>query len=191
MKSSLSITLFSMLFTIFTTTVVSAQEHISQNGNFTVEPSRPQVPGHYQYTHSWSYAVGTDSIYCSEEGTMDFFPNGTALDHATQHYLLVRQDKSRVTWDFDYYSPSYWRLEGEDFYFSGDSVTFKMECISQPGEEADASWYYSYAKGIADNVRRSINYETRFHLAELTGHRIVWSYTYKDGHTDTWEFYKH
>lgn len=163
----------------------AAQQCVSPNEDPTLNYC-PQVPGHYKYTHSWSYAVGSDSLFCSEKGTMDFNADGTALDHARQRYLLVRQDGSRVTWDFDYYSPSYWYLEDEDFYFSGDSTTFKMECVSKPSNNEDADWYYNYARQCADNVHLYIHRETKFNLAELSRHRLVWSYTYPDGHTDTW-----
>lgn len=176
--------LLCLLLAMFGTTAAVGQIPVGQKG----DSLQQQVPGHYLYRHSWSYAVGADSIYCFEEGTMDFFAKGSALDHALQHYLLVRQDGSRVAWDFDYYSPSYWRLDGDDFFFSGDSATFKMECLSKPEKEDDASWYYNYAQETAANVHRYINHETKFHLSELTEHRLVWSYTYPDGHTDTWLF---
>ena len=35
-----------------------------------------------------------------------------------------------------------------------------------------------------------IDYEYRFHIDTLTAERLQWSFTYRDGHSDTWEFYR-
>ena len=36
----------------------------------------------------------------------------------------------------------------------------------------------------------SIDYEYKFRLDTLTTDLLQWSFTYRDGHSDTWEFYK-
>jgi hypothetical protein len=36
----------------------------------------------------------------------------------------------------------------------------------------------------------SIDYEYKFHLDALTEKKLQWSFTYRDGHRDTWEFYR-
>ena len=46
------------------------------------------------------------------------------------------------------------------------------------------------ARRIILNVGKGIARETKFHLDKLTPQELVWSYTYSDGHTDTWEFYR-
>lgn len=144
----------------------------------------------YTYQHSWNYAVGQDSMFCSEDGTMDFFENGTALDHALQRYELHRVDGSRVVWYFDYYSPSFWRLDGDNFYFRGEEQTFSMTLLSDTNAAKGLApaEYKEYAQRIIANVSRSIGHETCFKVADLSDCRLVWSYTYSDGHTDTWEF---
>ena len=44
------------------------------------------------------------------------------------------------------------------------------------------------AQRIVDVVGGSIDYEYRFHLDTLTDERLQWSFTYRDGHSDTWVF---
>lgn len=150
-----------------------------------------EIAGSYVYSHAWCYAVGEDSLFCSEVGTMDFEADGSALDHAFQTYLLKRKDGGKVVWTFDYYSPSFWRRQGDDFFFKGDSVSFSMQLMSNIMESdanVDVDWYHGYAEEIIKGVSRSIANETKFHIAELSACRFVWSYTYRDGHTDYWEF---
>ena len=155
-----------------------------------------EVPGYYDYTHSWKYAMGDDSIFCTEKGTMEFWADGTALDHAQQQRVLVRPDGTWVSWDFDYYSPSLWKVDGNDFYFSGDSLTFKMTLLSPDFAERNRQsmvtpeWYREYAQKIITSVHRSIGHNTKFNLDALTDCLLRWTYTYRDGHTDSWEFYR-
>ena len=46
------------------------------------------------------------------------------------------------------------------------------------------------AQKIINNVSGGISRETKFHLAELTQEKLMWNYTYSNGNTDTWTFYR-
>lgn len=78
-----------------------------------------KVPGHYTYEHAFEYNLDGAHLDVHETGTMDFYPDGTALDSARQVYTATMEDGCQVTFVFNYVSPSHWRLEGEDFYFAG------------------------------------------------------------------------
>jgi len=146
------------------------------NGNAKVE-------GHYTYEHAFNYDLKGAHLDVHETGTMDFYPGGTALDSARQVYTATLQDSSIVTWVFNYVSPSKWRLEGEDFYFSGIKESFRMEVVEGDKEN-------ELAQEIIKVVSGSIDYEYKFHLDTLTDQKLQWSFTYRDGHSDTWEFYR-
>lgn len=149
-----------------------------------------QVEGHYTYQHGWNYDVEEGHIDVQETGTMDFYPDGTALDSARQVYKVLLNDGGTVMWVFNYVSPSKWRLEGEDFYFSGDKKTFRMEFLDTALDGCDESQTTELGERILRQVRGSIDYEYKFHLDELTDKELIWSYTYPDGHNDTWEFHR-
>lgn len=87
-----------------------------------------------------------------------------------------------------YISPSRWRVEGDDFYFSGYEASFRMELLEAKGDGCGEE--RELAERIVKKVSGSIGRETKFNMAKLTKDELVWSYTYKDGHTDTWEFYR-
>ena len=145
--------------------------------------SSAQVPGHYTYEHAFNYDLNGAHLDVYETGTMDFHPDGTALDSARQVYLATLQNGKTVTWVFNYVSPSKWRLEGEDFYFAGIKENFRMEVVDG---EPDAE----LAQEIIKVVSGSIDYEYKFHLDTLTEKKLQWSFIYRDGHSDTWEFYR-
>ena len=146
----------------------------------------PRVEGNYVYEHGWNYDIKEGHIDVHETGTMDFFPDGTAIDSARQVYTVDLNSGGTVKWVFNYVSPSRWRVDGEDFYFSGDEASFRMELIESVADGcADQN---ELASRIIQSVRGGIGRETKFHLALLTRDELVWSYTYPDGHTDTWEF---
>ena len=115
------------------------------NGNAKVE-------GHYTYEHAFNYDLKGAHLDVHETGTMDFYPGGTALDSARQVYIATLQDSSIVTWVFNYVSPSKWRLEGEDFYFSGIKESFRMEVVEGDKEN-------ELAQEIIKVVSGSIDYE--------------------------------
>jgi hypothetical protein len=81
-------------------------------------------------------------------------------------------------------------VEGEDFYFAGEEKTFRMEFLETTLEGCDESQTTELGERILRSVRGSIGRETKFHLDELTDKELIWSYTYPDGHSDTWEFYR-
>ena len=149
-----------------------------------------KIPGHYTYQHGWSYDLKEGHIDVHETGTMDFNKDGTALDSARQVYVMTPADGGKVTWVFNYISPSRWRVEGDDFYFAGSYEGFRMELVETTLEDCDQGWADRQAHRIMKNVGSNIARETKFHIANLTAHEFVWSYTYNDGHTDTWEFYR-
>jgi hypothetical protein len=149
-----------------------------------------QVEGHYTYQHGWNYDVEEGHIDVHETGTMDFFADGSALDSARQVYKVSLNDGGTVMWVFNYVSPSKWHVEGEDFFFSGEEKTFRMEFLDTTHDGCDESQTTELAERILKGVRGSIGRETKFHLDELTPSELVWSYTYSDGHTDKWEFFR-
>ena len=149
-----------------------------------------RVVGHYTYEHGWSYSIKEGRITAYETGTMDFYPDGTALDSAQQFYVV--NVGGQVQYLFNYVSPSRWRVEGEDFYFAGIEESFRMEVV-----EMNAGVYFfepdratELANTIIGNVRGGIAREVKFHLDKLTESELIWSYTYPDGHTNTWEFHR-
>lgn len=89
----------------------------------------PHVPGHYIYAHSFHYDLHGNHLEVYETGTMDFQANGTAIDSARQVYVATLKDGGTATYVFNYVSPSRWRLNKKDFYFSGNKETFRMEVI--------------------------------------------------------------
>ena len=142
-----------------------------------------QVKGHYTYEHAFDYDLNGAHLDVHETGTMEFHLDGTALDSARQVYTATFQDGSTATWVFNYVSPSKWRLEGEDFYFAGVKESFRMEVVDGEPEA-------ELAQEIIKVVSGSIDYEYKFHLDTLTEKKLQWSFTYRDGHRDTWEFYR-
>ncbi len=146
------------------------------------------VEGNYIYEHGWNYDINEGHIDVHETGTMDFFHDGTALDSARQVYTVTLKDGGKVEWVFNYISPSRWRVEGEDFYFAGEEDCFRMELLETVTEDCEDQPELAYR--IIKSVSGGIGRETKFHLAELSRKELIWSYTYPDGHTDTWEFHR-
>lgn len=149
-----------------------------------------QVEGHYIYQHGWSYDIAEGHIDVHETGTMDFYHDGTALDSARQNYSITLKDGGSMLLVFNYISPSRWRAECEDFYFAGIAESFRMTLIDVITVRCDNTLTTDLARRIIFNVSKGIARETKFHLDKLTPLELIWSYTYNDGHTDTWEFYR-
>lgn len=150
----------------------------------------PKVEGHYDYAHSFSYDLRGNHFDVYETGTMDFDQDGSALDSARQVYVASLKDGGTATIVFDYYSPSRWRLDGPDFYFSGIKERFRMKVAEMKTKGCDSTVAAELAQEIIKVVGGSIDYEYKFHLDTLTAHKLQWSFTYRDGHSDTWEFYR-
>ena len=142
----------------------------------------PKIAGNYTYEHSFNYDMEGNHFDVHETGTMDFYPDGTALDSARQVYDVTLQDGDTLTWVYNYISPSRWRLEGDTLHFAGTQEGFRMEVTEGTPTEL--------AQRIADLYRGGIDYEYHFHLDTLTADRLQWSFTYRDGHSDTWAFIK-
>lgn len=151
---------------------------------------RPKVEGHYTYQHGWNYDIKEGNIDVHETGTMDFYDNGCALDSARQVYKVRFNDGGEATWIFNYVSPSKWHVENEDFYFSGVEESFRMELMENITVNCDKEKSAALAQKIINNVSRGISRETKFHLAELSKEKLMWNYTYSNGNTDTWTFYR-
>lgn len=150
----------------------------------------PKVEGHYVYQHGWNYDIKEGNIDVHETGTMDFYDNGCALDSARQVYKVRFNEGGEATWIFNYVSPSKWHVENEDFYFSGVEESFRMELMENITVNCDKEKSAALAQKIIINVSRGISRETKFHLAELSKEKLMWNFTYSNGNTDTWTFYR-
>ena len=148
-----------------------------------VERYNVRVEGHYTYEHAFNYDLEGIHLDVNETGTMDFYPDGTALDSARQVYTATMKDGRRVTWVYNYISPSRWHLEGNDLYFAGVKEGFRMEVVGDNKEP-------ELAQKIAGIYSGSIDYEYKFHIDTLTSNLLQWSFIYRDGHSDTWKFYR-
>ncbi|MBQ1408385.1 MAG: hypothetical protein IIY87_01355 [Bacteroidales bacterium] len=142
----------------------------------------PQVEGHYTYEHVFDYDMDGNHFDVSEVGTMDFYANGTALDSARQVYHATLADGDTTTWVYKYISPSRWHLNGDTLFFAGIKEDFRMEVVD--GEATELT------QKISDTYSRSIDYEYNFHIDTLTTEKLQWSFTYRDGHSDTWTFFR-
>lgn len=157
-----------------------------------------QAVGHYTYSHGWAYNVQEGKIQVSETGTMDFYPDGSVTDSALQHYVLLRPDGSKINIDFDYLSPSYWQQEGNVMKFWGDSSRFFMApvkvtvdypaTVADSVRKADRRWAYDFAWKQTRTVRGSIHKPYNFQVTRLDNQAMDFSYTYSDGHSDSWHF---
>ena len=143
----------------------------------------PQMEGHYTYRHAFNYDMGGHHFDVHETGTMDFYADSTALDSARQVCTVTLPDSSTTTWVFNYISPSRWHLDGDTLHFAGIKDGFRMELIEGDGAT-------ELAQKIIDLYSGGIEYEYHFHLDTLTADRLQWSFTYRDGHRDTWEFHR-
>lgn len=150
----------------------------------------PKVEGHYDYAHAFNYDLNGAHLEVHETGTMDFDHGGSALDSARQVYTATMEDGCEVTFVFNYVSPSRWRLEGEDFYFAGVKETFRMELMETDAGKCDPIRAEKLAQEIIKVISGSCDYEYKFHLDTLTDQKLQWSFIYRDGHSDTWEFYR-
>lgn len=146
------------------------------------------IEGHYTYEHAFSYDMDGNHFDVSETGTMDFYADGTALDSARQVYNVTLADGDTVTWVYNYISPSRWRVDGDTLFFAGVKDGFRMEVIENENQNQNENM--ELAQKIADTYRRSIEYEYKFHIDTLTAEMLQWSFTYRDGHSDTWTFYR-
>lgn len=147
--------------------------------------AEPQVEGHYTYGHSFNYDLHGNHFDVSETGTMDFYSDSTALDSALQIYRVTRPDGDTVTLCFNYVSPSRWNLDGDTLHFAGLKDSFRMELVGDTDSNSNL-----LAQEIVKVVGGSIDYHYKFHLDTLTGRKMQWSFTYRDGHSDTWEFFR-
>lgn len=146
--------------------------------------------GHYTYFHAFDYDLHGDHLDVHESGYMDFLPDGTALDSASQMYSATLKEGGTVTYVFLYVSPSQWRLDSTDLYFSGIKDKFRMELVDFTASGCDSARALDLAQEIVKVVSGSIDYQYKFHIDSLTDKKLQWSYTYRDGHTDVWKFYR-
>ena len=149
-----------------------------------------QVEGHYTYEHAFNYDLMKCHLDVHETGTMDFAHDGSALDSARQVYTATMEDGCKVTFVFNYISPSRWRLEGEDFHFAGIKESFRMELMETDAGKCDPALAEKLAQEIIRVISGSCDYAYKFHLDTLTDKMMQWSFIYRDGHSDTWEFYR-
>jgi len=151
-------------------------------GACSTQHADPQMEGHYTYRHAFNYDMLGNHFDVHETGTMDFYGDSTALDSARQVYAVTFPDGDTVTIVFNYISPSRWHLDGDTLYFAGIKERFRMEMMEGDDKVSEL------AQRIIDVYRGGSDYEYTFHLDTLTAERLQWSFTYRDGHRDTWEF---
>lgn len=151
----------------------------------------PKVEGHYNYEHAFEYDYQGNHFDVHETGTMDFYSDGSALDSAQQVYNTTLEGGETATIVFSYISPSRWSLAGDTFTFAGikDKFSMEMEEIKSEGG-CDLISTAQLSDDIIKLVGGSIDYEYKFHLDSLTADKLQWSFTYRDGHSDTWVFRK-
>lgn len=176
-------TLTAMLAALIVILLASGSMKLGMNDN-------SPLPGHYTYVHAFNYDLYGNHLDVHEAGLMDFYPDGTALDSASQMYVATLKEGAQVTYVFNYVSPSRWSLDGTDLYFSGIKDKFRMELVDFTAEGCDSTRAIELAQQIIKVVGGSIDYEYKFHVDTLTDKWLMWSYTYRDGHTDTWKFYR-
>lgn len=150
------------------------------------------IPGHYEYTHSWTYPSpeGGYTITCYEEGTIDFERYGRYTDRAVQYHTANTPDQT--CWTFDYLCTGRWDVQDDQFLMSQSALDFEMELMG-----VNIDYYHGdleWAVGMADLLRqnstpRSSRYIT-YQIAVLDDHHFTWSYTYPNGHTDYWEMHR-
>lgn len=148
----------------------------------------PQVEGNYTYEHAFNYDMEGNHFDVSETGTMDFYADGTALDSARQVYTVTLADGDTVTWVYNYISPSRWRVDGDTLFFAGVKEGFRMEVIENENQNQNEN--IELAQKIIGMYSGSIDYEYKFLIDTLTAEKLQWSFTYRDGHSDTWTFYR-
>lgn len=161
---------------------------VCMSGHVVAQPA--QVEGHYTYEHAFNYDLMKCHLDVHETGTMDFASDGSALDSARQVYTATMEDSSKVIYVFNYVSPSRWRLEGDDFHFFGIKESFRMELMNTDAGDCDPERADKLAQEIVRVISGSCDYKYKFHLDTLTEKKMQWSFTYRDGHSDTWEFYR-
>ena len=146
--------------------------------------SMPKIEGSYTYEHAFSYDMDGNHFDVHETGTMDFYADSTALDSARQVYTVRFPEGDSETIVFNYISPSRWHLDNDTLFFAGIKDSFRMEAL-ECGEKS-----LTIAQKIIAVYSNGIDHEYRFHLDTLTDDRLQWSFTYRDGHSDTWQFYR-
>ena len=151
----------------------------------STKQAEPQMEGHYTYEHAFNYDLQGNHFDVHETGTMDFYADGSALDSAQQVYFVTRPNGDTDLYVFNYVSPSRWSLEGDTLFFAGIKERFRMEKLVD-----DISSLPDLSQEIIKVVSGSIDYQYMFHLDTLTTDKLQWSFTYRDGHSDTWEFYR-
>lgn len=161
--------------------IVSAAALLSVCACSTATPA-PTIEGSYAYEHAFSYDMYGNHFDVHETGTMDFYADSTALDSARQVYTVTFPEGDTTSIVFNYISPSIWHLEGDTLFFAGIKDRFRMEVLE--GNERVAEM----AHKIVAAYSGGIDYEYHFHIDTLSTDRLQWSFAYRDGHRDTWEF---
>lgn len=143
-----------------------------------------KIEGLYAYQHAFNYDMDGNHFDVHETGTMAFFSDSTALDSARQVYSVSYSNGDTGTLIFNYISPSRWLLTGDTLLFAGVEDRFRMELLN-PDSIASP-----LAQKIIDAYSAGISFEYHFHIDTLTSDCLKWSYTYRNGHSDTWEFHR-
>ena len=139
----------------------------------------------------WNYQLGETAKFTVEVRRSGTLVNDVTIDYATGPEMyqdgkktVTLKDGRTIKWVFNYISPSFWLLKGDDFHFGGlTKDTFRMEVIEGDQE-------LELAQKIINLYRNGIDRDTKYHLDALTPDLLQWSLTYPDGHSDTWKFYR-
>ena len=161
------------------------------------KPEERHIPSHYVYTHSWDYAApdGNGTIHCDETGTLDFYADGTYADTALQHHYLRTKVRESEGWraetseaetyqfDFMYYCQGRWRVENGKFLFCELAEGFDMVLQNDSTDQ----WTTYYADLIEKKTLPNSSRWFTFDIERLDEEWFIWTYTYPNGRTDSWE----
>lgn len=168
-------------------------------GQVTV-PEQQHIPGRYEYTHSWDYAApdSNGTIHCDETGVLWFYGNGTFADTAFQTHTLHLKEPVREVLDrpspdtiaidtyqfhFHYICPGSWRVDNGKFLFSEHAEGFDMVLLN----ESTSKWVVGYSNAIEKHSLPNSSRWFTFDIERLDEEWFIWTYTYPDGHKDSWE----
>lgn len=147
-------------------------------------PETQHIVGHYAYAHSWDYtSPDKQQMHCDEEGTLDFYADGTCSDTATQHHTLTRQDGTTERFDFNYRCQGRWKVEEHHFMFKELAEDFQMQLIDSLRPQEYVDFAHSLARQALPNSQRWITFD----IERLDSQWFIWSYTYPNGRKDTWD----
>lgn len=143
------------------------------------------IADRYQYVHSWDYPSpdGVGVMHCDETGYLQFFPDGTYIDIATQQHCHLLPDSTRIHYQMDYYCEGEWKVKDHKFLFNEHSENFSLTLADAVCDSARLAF--------ADRIRLQNTPDTKrwftFDIELLDQDWFIWSYTDKKGIKTTWD----